>query len=135
MSKLLFKKKNFLSMHNLTGSSMVLCSYFCVAYFVQKQLWKFYLWTFLKLLNDIKVIFEPIDLKFWHAYSPCIHVTLKMYIDKFFYFNLENVIEQFYIRLILFLISRSKTQFWNFERPTITHHIASCDVLQFKIAY
>ena len=60
----IFAEKNFLSKRNLRASSMVLFSYFYVAYFGQKRIWKFYLWVFSKLLDNIKAIFEPIDLKF-----------------------------------------------------------------------
>ena len=61
----IFAIKCFLSKQNLTGISLMLFLSFCVAYFVKKKLiWKFYLWTFSKLLDNIKAIFEPIDLKF-----------------------------------------------------------------------
>ena len=56
----IFVIKKFVSMHNLTGNSLVL---FYLSVFGKKD-GKFYLSTFLKLLNDVKTIFVPIDWKF-----------------------------------------------------------------------
>ena len=60
----IFAAKSFVSMQNFTGSSLVLFSSFCIAYFCQKTNLKFFIWTFSKLLDDMKAIFEPIDLQF-----------------------------------------------------------------------
>ena len=65
-------------MHNLTRSSNVLFSSFCGAFFSQKRIRRFYLWTFSELLDDTKATFELIDVKFgiiWHMHSPGMHDT------------------------------------------------------------
>ena len=78
-------------MQNLTGSSVVLFLSFYVACFGKKKwIWKLYLWTFLKFLDDIKPIFEPIGLTFG-IYSLYMHS--KQIVRFFEIFIFQNFIE------------------------------------------
>ena len=89
----IFAIKSILSIQNLTGSSMLLFLSFCVAHFVkkngQKKVLKFYLWTISKLLNDMKAIFEPIDLQFGiHIVHTCIsHILYGFETCNFYHFT------------------------------------------------
>ena len=62
-----------------------------------QRMWKIYLWTFSKLLDDMKTIFEPIDLKFGvnivNAYITILYGVLEILIFQNFieYFSLHFI--------------------------------------------
>ena len=110
----IFTTKNIVSMQNFTGSSM---SYFHLSVwhiFVKKRIWKFFTWTFSKLLDDMKAIFEPIDLKFG-IYIVNIYMTHILYgFLKIFIF--KNFIEYLSLKLIFWKFHSQKftiVKFWD----------------------
>ena len=61
----LCKKKTFFRCKIWRGVGQWCYFHFSVLHtLVNKRIWKFYLWTFSKPLDDVKAIFELIDLKF-----------------------------------------------------------------------
>ena len=94
----IFTTQNIVSMQNFTGSSMMLSSSSCMTYFLSKNELFFFIWTFSKLLDDMKAIFKPIDLKFGiyivNTYmAHMLYGFLKILIFK-------NCIEYFSLKLI-----------------------------------
>ena len=74
--------------------------------FVKKRIWKFYIWTFSKLLDDMKAIFKPIDLKF----GIDIVNTYLSFIFTFFFENLnfQKLYRAFFSIIDFLKMSRSK---------------------------
>ena len=76
--------------------------------FVKKRIWKFFILTFSKLLDDMKAIFEPIDLQFG-IYIVNTYMTHILYgFLKILIF--KNFIEYFSLKLI----------FWKFQVKKFT---------------
>ena len=104
--------KSSLSMQkNWTGSLNVLFSSCMLHTLVKKRIWKFYIWTIPKLLDDMKVIFKPIDLIFFFVFFRLFRFRFRFFNVNFWKFHRVLFSTSDFLKNV----DVKNSKFWNFE--------------------